>query len=610
LSQGINRYKADLREIRFRLFEHFGLGDLLGAPPFEDWDQETVNMILAEVYQFACDEIGPTNSVGDQEGCKLVDGVVTTPTGFKKAWKKLNDAGYRNMSAPEKLGGSGAPFSVGVCAEEFIAGANAAFAMYPGLTIGAAEVIAHFGEERELDLYARRMFAGEWAGTMCLTEPQAGSDVGAATTKAAKQADGTYKIEGTKIFISAGDHDLTDNIIHLVLARTEAAPVGTKGLSLFIVPRNKIGPNGEVLGNNDVTVGSLEHKMGINGSSTAVLNFGDNGDCVGELVGTEECRGMRQMFHMMNFARIGVGLQGLSVASSAYLNALAYAKERKQGPNIREWKNPEAPKVPIIQHPDVRRMLVDMKARVEGIRALILKLANHTDRQRALDGKDADKAAYHQGQVDLLVPIVKAYASDQAFRICETAIQTYGGAGYLRDHPVEQYCRDSKIFSIYEGTNHIQAMDLVGRKLAQRGGANVQAFAADVGKFIAANKNHPRLATGVGELANAMDSLTQTAMKFMGWFQSGELELVPLSANCFLELMAETAIGWLLLDGAVIAAAKSAAIEDDNEDKAFYEGKVKSAQFFARNVLPLVPARAKVIANGDRSALEIPDTGL
>ncbi len=609
MSQGINRYKADLREIRFRLFEQFKLGELLGKPPFEDWDEETINMILDEVYQFACDQVGPTNSVGDVEGCKLVDGKVTTPTGFKKVWKALNEAGYRNMSAPEKLGGSGAPFSVGVCAEEFIAGANVAFAMYPGLTIGAAEVIAHFGESREIELYAKRMFAGEWAGTMCITEAQAGSDVGAVTTKAVKQDDGTYKIEGTKIFISAGDHDLTDNIIHLVLARTEGAPAGTKGLSLFIVPRNKIGPNGEVLGSNDVSVGSLEHKMGIKGSSTAVLNFGDDGDCVGELVGTEECRGMRQMFHMMNFARIGVGLQGLSVASSAYLNALQYSRERKQGPNMREWKNPEAPKVPIIEHPDVRRMLVDMKARVEGIRALIIKLTNHTDRQRALEGKDDEQVAYHQGQVDLLVPIVKAYSSDQAFRICETAIQTYGGAGYVCDHPVEQYCRDSKIFSIYEGTNHIQAMDLVARKLAQRGGANVQAFAADVGKFIAANKEHPRLSTGVGELGRAMEALTRTAMKFMGWFQSGELELVPLSANTFLELMAETAIGWLLLDGAVIAAAKSADLDEDSADKAFYEGKVKSAQFFARTVLPLVPARAQVIANGDRSALEIPDTG-
>jgi hypothetical protein len=607
LSQGINRYKADLREIRFRLFEQLKLGELLGKAPFADWDEESVNMILDEVYGFVCDKVGPTNGVGDQQGCTLKDGKVTTPPGFKEAWKALYDAGYRSVSAPEQFGGAGAPFAVGVATEELLAGANAAFAMYPGLTVGAAEVIAHFGEPRQVDHYAVRMFAGQWAGTMCLTEAQAGSDVGAATTRAIKQADGTYKIEGTKIFISAGDHDLTENIVHLVLARTEGAPAGTKGLSLFIVPRDKVDDSGKVLGSNDVTVGSIEHKMGINGSSTCVLNFGENGACVGELVGTTECRGMKQMFLMMNFARIGVGLQGLSVASAAYLSALEYAKERKQGPNIVQWKDPEAPKVPIIQHPDVRRMLIDMKSRVEGIRALILKLAMHTDRQRLLDGKDDAAAAYHQGQVDLLVPIVKAYSSDQAFSICETAIQTYGGAGYVRDHPVEQYCRDAKIFSIYEGTNHIQAMDLVGRKLPQRGGANFQAFAADVGKFIAAHKEHPRIATGVGELGRAMEALSQTAMKFLMWFQSGDLEIVPLSANVFLELMGETAVGWLLLEGAVIAAEKTEALPDGHDDKTYYEGVVRSAQYFARNVLPLVPARAKVIANADRSALEIPE---
>ncbi|RMH36839.1 MAG: acyl-CoA dehydrogenase, partial [Deltaproteobacteria bacterium] len=467
MAKAVNQYRADLREIRFRLYEQFHLDELLGQPPFEEWDVEAVDMIIDEVYQFACDKIGPTNRVGDEVGCRLVDGKVITPPGFKEAWDALYEAGYRNVSAPEEHGGAGAPFSVGIATEEFLAGANVAFAMYPGLTVGAAELIAAFGTPEQVGRYVHNMFSGKWAGTMCLTEPHAGSDVGAATTKAIKQPDGTYKIEGTKIFISAGDHDLTENIIHMVLARTEGAPPGTKGLSLFIVPRDKLTG-----GSNDVTVGGIEHKMGINGSATCVLNFGENGNCVGELVGTEECRGMSQMFRMMNFARIGVGVQGMAVASAAYLAALDYAKERKQGPHVSKWKDPTAPKVPIIQHPDVRRMLIDMKARVEGIRALILKLCAHTDRERLLAGKDDEQAAYHKGQVDLLVPIVKAYSSDQAFRVCETAIQVFGGAGYLRDHPVEQYLRDSKIFSIYEGTNHIQAMDLVGRKLPQRGGAN------------------------------------------------------------------------------------------------------------------------------------------
>ncbi len=602
MSQALNRYKADLREMKFRLYEQFNLRELLGVDRFEDWDEEACNMVLDEVYAFVQDKIGPTNSVGDKHGCTLVDGKVKTPPGFKEAWDALNEAGYRAVALDPDMGGAGAPFSLGICVEEMIAGANVAFAMYPGLTIGAAEVIQHFGTPEQVDV-AKKMYSGEWGGTMCLTEPQAGSDVGAATTKAAKQDDGTYKIEGTKIFISAGDHDLTSNIIHLVLARTEGAPAGTKGLSLFIVPRDKFDG-----GSNDVKVGSIEHKMGINGSSTCVLNFGEDGDCTGYLVGTEECRGMRQMFMMMNFARIGVGLQGLSVASSAYLNALEYTKERKQGPNVKEWKNAEAPKVPIIQHPDVRRMLLDMKAKVSGIRALILKLGVHMDRVNLLKGKDDDKAAYHQGQVDLLVPLVKSYSSDQAFRICETAIQTYGGAGYLKDHPVEQYCRDSKIFSIYEGTNHIQAMDLVGRKLMQKGGENFRNFVGDVTKFIAANKEHARLAKGVGELGEALEALNGTAMRFLGWFQGGQMQMVPLSANRFLEMMSEVCIAWLLLDGAVIAAAKLDELGDsDSPDVAFYQGTVYAAQFFARNVLPGVVSSAHVLSEGDQSALEIPE---
>src|SRR5438477_2180914 len=323
---------------------------------------------------------------------------------------------------------------------------------------------------------------------MCLTEPHAGSDDGSASTIAKKRADGKYDIQGTKIFISGGDQDMTDNIIHMVLARTPDAPAGTKGLSLFIVPKNKLEG-----GSNDVTVGGIEHKMGIKASTTAVLVFGEAGNCVGELVGTQEQKGMSQMFHLMNYARIGVGIQGLALASSAYLNALDYAKDRKQGSSIKQWKDATAPRVPIIEHPDVRRMLLDMKSKTEGLRALAVKLTMHLDRARA----EPDKAEYHNGQVDLLVPLLKAYGSDQAFQICATAIQVYGGAGYLHDWPVEQYCRDSKVFSIYEGTNHIQAMDLVGRKLMQRGGANVQAFGKDVTAFVAAHKDHAVLGDAI-----------------------------------------------------------------------------------------------------------------
>jgi hypothetical protein len=396
---------------------------------------------------------------------------------------------------------------------------------------------------------------------------------------------------------------MTDNIIHMVLARTPDAPPGTKGLSLFIVP--KVRPDGT---SNDVITAGIEHKMGIKASSTAQLVFGDNGQCIGELVGTVENKGMSQMFHLMNYARIGVGIQGLSLASSAYLNALDYAKDRKQGSSIKQWKDATAPRVPIIEHPDVKRMLLDMKSRVEGIRALAVKLTMHIDRAHAITktGGELKEKEYHEGQVDLLVPLLKAYGSDQAFSICATAIQVYGGAGYLKDWPVEQYARDSKIFSIYEGTNHIQAMDLVGRKLMQRGGANVQAFGKDVQTFVAANKEHATLKDSVATLAAAMDALNTTGAKFAMWFAGGKMEMVPTAANRFLEMMSETVLGWLLLEQAVIADGALAKLGADHHDRAFYEGKRYAAIYFANNVLPGVAAKAQLIAREDRSALDIP----
>jgi hypothetical protein len=393
-----------------------------------------------------------------------------------------------------------------------------------------------------------------------------------------------------------------------VLARVDGAPAGTKGLTLFIVPKLRVKESGEILGSNDVTLGAIEHKMGINGSATCVLNFGENGACIGVPVGGESKinQGMPQMFRLMNAARIAVGLQGISVASSAFLNALDYARERKQGSSIKNFKDAAAPRVAIIEHADVRRMLLDMKAKVEGTRALAIKLAHHEDQATALVGKDDAAVNYHRGQVDLLVPLVKAYGSDQGFRVCETAIQTFGGAGYTRDYPVEQYCRDAKIFSIYEGTNHIQAMDLVGRKLTQAGGANLQAFAADVAKFVAANKEHPVLGAEVQRVGTATEAITRSAMKLLMWFQSGQLELVPLVANRFLEMMSELAVAWMLLDGAVLAHTKKQSVAADHPDASFYTGKIAAAQFYARNVLPGVEEKAKQLEAEDRTAIDIP----
>ncbi|MGE5184743.1 MAG: acyl-CoA dehydrogenase [Acidobacteriota bacterium] len=598
-----NYYKANLRELSFLLFEQFKLDEIIGKPPFENWGKDEVLAVLEQAYEWSQKYLGPINAVGDEQGCKLENGQVKTPPGFKEAWKALFDAGWRTLAVEEKHGGQGGPFTLSLLVEEFMCGACTSFNMYAALTQGAADVIVHFGTPEQQATYVSKMMSGTWAGTMCLTEPQAGSDVGSATTQAIRRADGKYDIKGTKIFISGGDHDMTPNIVHMVLARTPDAPPGTKGLSLFIVP--KVRPDGTP---NDVAVAGIEHKMGIKASATAQLVFGDSGGCIGELVGTTEQKGMSQMFHLMNYARIGVGLQGLSLAGSAYLNALDYAKERKQGSSIKQWKDATAPRVPIIEHADVKRMLLDMKAKSEGLRALAVKLTMHLDRVTALAKTNGDKIQleYHQGQVDLLVPLLKAYASDQAFQICATAIQVYGGAGFLRDWPVEQYCRDSKIFSIYEGTNHIQAMDLVGRKLMQRGGANVQQFGADVAKFIAANKGRE----GVATLAQAIEALTATGGKFMQWFGGGKIEMVPAVANRFLEMMSETTIGWLLLEQAAIADAAAAKLPADHPDQAFYAGKKFAAHYFAANVLPGVVAKAQLIAREDRTAIDVPVAAL
>jgi len=605
-----NRYRADLREMKFLLFDQFQLGDLLEKPPFDAWGVNEASMVLDQTYKFACDVLGPLNAAGDRAGCKLVDGKVTTPEGFKEAHVQMYEAGLKGVGVDAEYGGQGAPQALTILVEELMAGANPAFGMYAGLARGVAEVIHVFGTARQKALYLNPLYSGTWGGTMCLTEPHAGSDVGSARTSARKIEGNRYKIRGTKIFITGGDHDLANNIVHLVLARVDNAPPGTKGLSLFIVPKIRVNEDGSLDKPNDVFVSAIEHKMGINGSATCVLNFGqESDDCIGELVGEVEHSGMAQMFRLMNGARILVGVQGIGVASAAYLNALDYARERLQGPSINHWKDPTAPRVAIIEHADIRRMLLEMKAKVEGIRALAVKLAMHSDMVHVLKSKDDQKAQYHQGQVDLLVPLVKAYASDQAFRVCELAIQTYGGAGYTKDYPVEQYCRDAKIFSIYEGTNHIQAMDLVGRKLPQRGGQNLQEFLGDVATFVQQNKNHPTLGASVGELAAAHEAVSGTAMRLLMWFQSGRMPMVPLAANRFLEMMSVLCVGWLLLEGAVLASEKDQALGKDgsSSDRAFYQGKQHAATYFAKHILPEVKSHAEILGREDRSALDIPN---
>src|SRR5262245_27548830 len=607
----VNNYKIDLRALEFTLWEHLKVDQLFAHEAYAHLSRDDCQQIITQCARFAVGVSGPLNASGDRIGCRLEGGKVHTPPGFKSAWDKLWELGLPVFSMPQEAGGYGGPHAVHAIIEEMLSGANTAFQMYAGLTHGAADVIATFALPEHKARFLPAMTSGRFAGTMCLSEPHAGSDVGAAKTRAVHVQGPIYNITGTKCWISAGDHDLAQNIIHLVLARIEGAPLGTKGLSLFMVPKIWVNDDGTLGKPNDVVTGSIEHKLGIRASATAVLNFGESGNCRGILVGAQEHAGMKQMFRMMNGARISVGVQGIALASTAYLNALRYARERLQGSDVRHFKDPNAPRVAIIEHADVRRMLLDMKAKVEGMRTLAVKLAMHNDLAHALAKKDPGTANFHQGQVDLLTPIVKAYCADQSFRIAELAIQTYGGAGYVTDNPVEQYCRDAKIFSIYEGTNHIQAIDLISRKVPMQGGAAFKVYLDGIKTFVAEHHRRPGLAGEVQDLGKAAESLERAAGAIVGFFTAGKTDQVMLVANPFLEIMAEVTIAHLLLEAGVIAAGRVHRYgeEQSQADFDFYQGKVMAAKFFANFVLPAVHSKADMIVDCDRSALDIPDGG-
>lgn len=607
----INTYKLDLRAIQFTLWEHLKVQQLFDHPHYAHSSREECDAVVDQCAKFATQVSGPLNGAADRTSCRFENGNVIAPAGFKQAWKALFELGLMSFGMPTDSGGFGGPHAVEAILQEIQSGANMAFNMYPGLTHGAADMLNHCGTAEQKALFLGDMLSGRFSGTMCLSEPHAGSDVGSAKTRAKHIEGDIYEITGQKCWISAGDHDLTENIIHMVLARIDGAPAGTKGLSLFIVPKVWVKADGSLGEANDVSTGSIEHKMGIKASATAVLNFGENGNCRGILMGGVPHQGIKQMFRMMNSARIAVGIQGIGVAATAYLNALAYARTRLQGPSAKNFKDPNAPRVSIIEHADVRRMLLEMKAKVEGMRTLAVKLALHHDLAIALKGKDAGLAARHQGQMDLLTPIVKAYCSDQAFRIAELAIQTYGGAGYVQDNPVEQYCRDAKILSIYEGTNHIQSADLIARKLQANGGEDFRIYLEEIETFVASHEKTPGVSSEMRALGTAVDALKKSAAALMEFFMSGKVDQVMLNANDFLGVMADVTIAHLLLDAAVIAEGKRGSEGDDQsqEEFDFYAGKVAAAKFFVNHVLPGVHARAATIAAGDRSALDIPDRG-
>lgn len=611
---------VDERDVKFILYEQLRVEELCQSPMYADFSREMFDMALEQAEKLAEKEFYPANKKGDEEGCRYENGEVRAPESFRKPYQLYCEGGWLAMSDSPDVGGQGFPFVVTNACLEFLGAANWSLLMYPGLTHGAARLLQRYGTPELQDLYMYKMFAGEWGGTMCLTEPGAGSDVGNLTTKAKRLPDGTYQINGQKIFISSGMHDLTENIVHMVLARIEGAPKGTRGISIFLVPRLRYDESGNLV-DNDVTCTGIERKMGIHGSATCALNFGENGNCIGYLMGSEN-QGMRIMFDMMNEARLFVGMQGLCHGSSAYLHALQYAKDRVQGAPVERMKDPEAKRVAIIEHPDVRRMLMFMKSSTEGMRALLYLTAYCIDRVR-MASNDEEKELF-QGHVDLLIPIVKSVGSDLGFRVCETAVQVYGGYGYTREYPVEQMLRDCKIASIYEGTNGIQALDLVGRKLTIKRGQLLKNALKATGEILSKVKKNFQLRELVQIYGEAQESLIQLT-KFFGLKSiTDEFHIPVLYAKPYLDLFGDVAMGFMLLWQAHLAdrrlqdiyrdhnaddeKAKKKVLQE-NRSAAFYYGKIASAQFFINQVLTLAPGKARAIMRNDKSSLEIPVEG-
>jgi len=562
-------YRAPLSEIRFVLDRIVGLRDLMALAPFSHSDGETVDAVLEEAARLAQDVVAPLNWIGDRQGSQLENGKVRTPDGFREAYRQFVEGGWNSVPVAQELGGSGLPWAVSLAVQEMFTAANMSFALCPLLTQGAVELLAAHGSDEQKATYLAKLVSGEWTGTMNLTEPQAGSDVGAVKTRAVRQADGSYRITGSKIFISFGEHDMVDNIVHLVLARTPDAAPGTRGISCFIVPKYLVNSDGSLGQRNDCRVVSIEHKLGIHGSPTCVMSFGDNGGAVGYLIG-EEQTGMRCMFTMMNNARLSVGLQGLAIAERAYQAAFRFAIDRRQGRPVGA-----AADAAIVHHPDVRRMLMTMKAYIDAMRALIY--LNGAEMDVAHGHADPAVRARARARVDLLIPISKAWSTDLGVEVSSLAVQVHGGMGFVEETGVAQHYRDSRIAPIYEGTNGIQALDLVGRKLSMQGGAVVrdllaemQAHAAGLDGELATIR--PALEAALGHLVAATDYMLAVGQKDPLAQQAG--------ASAYLRLFGTVLGGHLLARGAAAAVAATAIDAD------FRKAKVATARFYAQQILP------------------------
>jgi len=591
------------RDHKFIIKEWLDGEKILNLPKFKDYySLEDVDQILDQALKVCREVVAPSNDDGDKIGARFQDGRVTLPPSFHEAYRYVQENGWG--SSHKDVEGEGIlPGLLYGAVHEYMIAANPAFVSYVGLAGGIASVIKAFGTKEQIDLFTPKMFAGTWGGTMCLTEPGGGSDVGDMLCKAyPTEEPGIYKIKGTKCFITAGDHDLTENIIHLVLARVDGAAPGTKGLSLFIVPKIWVNPDGTLGEPNDVVTVALEDKMGLKGSATAMLNFGEEDRCRGILLGSPPDergfgQGMAQMFKMINGARVDTGHCAIAVATVAYHNAVRYAKERIQGRKITDR---HGPRVPIIEHEDIRRMLLTQKAVLEAGRAMVFKAYYYLDLINF--GQDPEEAREAARRLEVITPLIKAYCSDQAWELIALAIQVYGGYGYTEEYPVARQARDCKIYSIWEGTNFIQSMDLVGRKWRLDNGSVFREWLAEIGAFLQAHRDRGVFAREFGILEAAYRAYGDMVQTVAGYFQE-DIRLVPLYSTRILKATAVLYGGYLLLDQALAAAAK---LEEGAADP-FYRGKIHTAQFYLRNLVPEVIATAKQVKEADISALEMPE---
>ena len=588
-------YKAPLRDMRFLLHEVFDATDPPPRPGEEALAPDLIDSILEEAGRFVEEVLAPLNASGDEEGCHYENGVVRTPKGFKAAYDLFREGGWTALACDSDYGGQGLPESVNKLVEEMICSANLSFSLYPGLSRGAYQALRDHGAEDLKRRFLPKLASGVWSGTMCLTEPHCGTDLGMLRTRAVPQADGSYLLSGNKIFISAGEHDLTENIIHLVLARLPDAPAGSRGISLFLVPKFLPDAEGRPGARNGVLCTAIEHKMGIKASATCQLTFEN---AKGWLVGAPH-RGLAAMFTMMNSERLSVGIQGLAIGEAAYQSAVAYARERIQGRSLSGVKNPDQPADPIIVHPDVRRMLLSMRAYTEGCRALGVWVAHALD---AIE-RSAEPAAREKAEdfTALMTPIVKALFTDLGFDAASMGVQVYGGHGYIRDHGVEQYVRDARITMIYEGTNGIQALDLVGRKLGAHYGRFLRGFFHPVAAFIAAHKEDAAIGKMVHGLEKAFGAL-QLATAHIAEAGLRDPEEAGAAASEYLRLFGLVALGFMWARMAKTAAAKLAS---GAEDTAFYHAKLVTARFYMERILPQAGALYLAIKSGKQAMMAL-----